>query len=52
MKYCLQRESSIRRQYRFAPCRRKQQSMRDEFGEALLDTEGGEMVRSQRGTVA
>ena len=33
-------------------CRRKQQSKRDEYGEALLDTERGEMVRSQRGTVA
>jgi hypothetical protein len=45
-------ESSIRRHYRFGPCRRKQQSTRDECGEALLDTEGDEMVRSQRGTVA
>ncbi len=45
-------ESSIRRQYRFGSCRRKQQSTRDGCGEALLDTERGEMVRSQRGTVA
>jgi hypothetical protein len=45
-------ESSIRRHYRFGSCRRKQQSTRDECGEALLDTERGEMVRSQRGTVA
>jgi hypothetical protein len=44
-------ESSIRRQYRFGSCRRKQQSTRDGCGEALLDTERGEMVRSQRGTV-
>jgi hypothetical protein len=42
-----QAKSSIRRQYRFGSCRRKQQSTRDECGEALLDTELGEMVRSQ-----
>jgi hypothetical protein len=45
-------ESSIKLQYRFGSCRRKQQSTRDECGEALLDIERGEMVRSQRGTVA
>jgi len=45
-------ESSIRQQYGFGSCRRKQQSTRDECGEALLDTERGEMVRLQRGTVA
>lgn len=45
-------KSAISRQYRFGLCRRKQQSTRDECGEALLDTERGEMVRSQRGTVA
>jgi hypothetical protein len=48
----LEAGSSIRRQYRFGSCRRKQQSTRDECGEALLDIERGEMVRSQRGTVA
>src|SRR5262249_48723224 len=32
---------SIRRQYRFGSCRRKQQPTRDECGEALLDTERG-----------
>jgi len=45
-------KSSIRRQYRFASCQGKQQSTRDECGEALLDTGCGEMVRSQPGTVA
>ena len=45
-------ESSIRQQYGFGSCRRKQQSTRDESGEALLDTERGEMARSQRGRVA
>jgi hypothetical protein len=39
-------------QHRFGSCQRKQQSTRDECGEALLDTKRGEMVRSQRGTVA
>ena len=45
-------ESSIRRQYRFGSCRRKQQSRRGECGEALLDTERGETVRSRGGTGA
>ena len=44
-------ELSIRR-YRFGSCRCVQQAMRDECGEAWLDTEGDEMVRSRRGTVA
>ena len=45
-------ESSIRRSYRFGSFRPKLQSTRYECGETLLDTERGEMVRSQRGTVA
>jgi hypothetical protein len=40
-------ESFIRRRYRVGSCRRKQQSTRDEYGEALLDTERGEMLRWQ-----
>jgi len=44
-------ESSIRR-YRFGSCQCKQQTTRDECGEAWLDTEPSEMVRSRLGTVA
>src|ERR1700730_18209906 len=44
-------ESSIRR-YRFGSCQGKQQTTRDECGEAWLDTEPSEMVRSRLGTVA
>jgi hypothetical protein len=44
-------QSSIR-WYRFGSCRCKQQATRDECGEAWLDTERDEMVRSPRGTVA
>lgn len=48
----LEAGSSIRWQYRFGSCLGKQQSTRAECGAALLDIERGEMVRSQRGTVA
>src|SRR6266550_2740362 len=44
-------DSSIRR-YRFGSCRCKKQAMRDECGEARLDTERDEMARTRRGTVA
>jgi hypothetical protein len=47
MKKLLEAGSSIKLQYRFGSSRRKQQSTRDECGEALLDIERGEMVRSQ-----
>ena len=44
-------ESSLRR-YRFGSCQCKQQTTRDECGEAWLDTEPSEMVRLRLGTVA
>src|ERR1700722_13456801 len=44
-------QSSIRR-YRFGSYRCKQQATRDECGEAWLDTERDEIVRSRGGTVA